>query len=80
MCFCLPYNSLLWVEPYSYYSIGVKVLWIIQQNETLDIQYLKIIHLTSFKLTASIADTHRCLPVNFLSTWINFKVTKILLN
>ena len=65
MCLYLHCNSSLWAEPNSYYSSVVKVLWIIQQNETLDIWYSKIIHSISFKLTISIADTHRYLHVNF---------------
>ena len=30
----------------------------------------------SFKLTVFIADSHRCLHVNFLSNWLSLKVTK----
>ena len=44
-----------------------------------DVCYLKAIHSISFKLTAFATVTYRYLHTNFLSSWISFKVTKILL-
>ena len=37
---------------------------------------LKTNYSISFKLTVFIADTHRCLHVNFLSNWLSFKITE----
>ena len=64
------------MEPNSYLFSVVKVLY----KKSLDIWYSRIIHLISFKLTVSIADTNRCLDVNFLDNRTNFKVNKDILN
>ena len=37
---------------------------------------LKTNCLISFKLAVFIADTHRCLHVNFLSNWLSFKIAE----
>ena len=77
---CIWVNSSLCAQPNSYHSVLSKCYRQYNQMKTLDIWHSKSIHLISFKLTASIADTNRCLHVNFLSNQTNFKVGKNILN
>ena len=44
--------------------------------KTSTVCHLKTICSISFKLTVFIADTHRCLHVNFLSNWLSFNIAE----
>ena len=44
--------------------------------KTSTVCHLKTNYSISFKLTVFIADTHRCLHVNFVSNWLSFKITE----
>ena len=44
--------------------------------KTSTVHCLKTNYLISFKLTVFIADTHRCLHVNFLSNWLSVKIAE----
>ena len=44
--------------------------------KTSTVSHLKTNCSISFKLTVFIADTHRCLHVNFISNWLSFEITE----
>ena len=62
-----------WIQGFNNF---VQMFIELKNLKTSTVCHLKTNYLICLKPTVFIADTHRCLHVNFVSNWLSFKITE----